>query len=154
MIGSECVAKRVVVNRHRIARQLVCRGIWENASTDCRSGSSLLNSTSMKPEEQADDTSIPFMDEKHLRDFLEGRTSHPGAVVFPDHLQQAVAEVNRRLARQQHKFLSAQNILLAAQNRMLESQEAVANSLKWATWVLSFATIVLAGATIVLVTKT
>ena len=102
-------------------------------------------------DEQADDTSTPFLDEKHFRDFLEGRSSHPGQVVFPDHLRQAMAEMNRRPARQQGKFLAAQNALLAAQNRLLESQEEAAKSLKWATWVLSFATIVLAGATVVLV---
>ena len=112
------------------------------------------NSVSMNPEEQADDTSIPFVNEKFFRDFLQGKISHPGQVGFPEHMQQAMAEMNRRLARQQHNFLSAQNILLAAQNRLLESQEAVANSLKWATWVLSFATIVLAGATVALVIKT
>ncbi len=109
---------------------------------------------SMNPEDQADDTSIPFMDEKFFRDFLQGKISHPGQVGFPEHLQQAMAEMNRLLARQQHKFLSAQNILLAAQNRLLESQDAVAKSLTWATWVLAFATTVLAGATIVLVIKT
>jgi hypothetical protein len=94
----------------------------------------------MNPEEQADDTSIPFMDEKPLRDFLEGRSSHPGQVVFPDHLRQAMAEMNRRLARQQAKVLKAQNVLI-------KSQERVAKSLRLATWVLAFATTVLAGVT-------
>ena len=28
-------------------------------------------------DEQADDTSTPFLDEKHFRDFLEGRSSTP-----------------------------------------------------------------------------
>jgi hypothetical protein len=105
------------------------------------------NSMSMNPEDQADDTSIPFMDEKFFRDFLEGKISHAGQVGFPENLQHVMAEMNRRLARQQIKFL-------VAQNRMLESQEAVAQSLTWATWVLSLATIVLAGATVVLVVKT
>jgi hypothetical protein len=109
------------------------------------------NSMPMNPEDQADDTSIPFMDEKFFRDFMAGKISHPGQYGFPENLQQAMAEMNRRLARQQTKFLAAQNILLAAQNRMIESQDGVAKSLTRATWVLAFATIFLAVATIVLV---
>ncbi len=91
-------------------------------------------------DEQADDTSIPFVNEKYFRDFLEGRGSHTGQVDFSHHLQIVAAEMNRRLVRQQVKLLAAQNILL-------ESQETVAKSLKRATWVLSIATIVLALAT-------
>jgi hypothetical protein len=93
-------------------------------------------------DEQADDTSIPFADEKYIRDFLEGRVSSIGQVDFPLHLQTVVAEINRRLVRQQAKLLETQNTLL-------ESQEKVAKSLKRATWVLSFATVALVLATLV-----
>jgi len=88
-------------------------------------------------DEQADDTSIPFVPDKFLREFMEGKLSHPGHTVFPDHLQLVAAEMNRRLVRQQAKFLAAQNVLL-------KSQDKVAKSLKRATWVLSFATLLLA----------
>ncbi len=87
------------------------------------------------------------MDEKHFRDQVEGRGSHPGQQDFPHHFQVVAAEMNRRLVRQQVKSL-------AAQNDLLKSQEGVAKSLRNATWVLSIATAVLAIATIVLAIKT
>ena len=106
------------------------------------------------PDEQTDDTSIPLIEDQYFRDFLNGKGPFESQADFPSRFQRVAAEMNRRLARQQGKFLAAQNILLAAQNQMLESQEAVAKSLTWATWVLAVATLVLAGATIVLVVKT
>ena len=99
------------------------------------------------PDEQKDDTSIPFVSDQYFRDFLAGKVSIPSHSDFANIFQQIAAEMNRRLVRQQAKVIEAQNVLI-------KSQEAVANSLKWATWVLSFATIVLAGATVVLVIKT
>ncbi|MGC2441972.1 hypothetical protein [Candidatus Binatus sp.] len=89
-----------------------------------------------------DDTSISFMDDAGLRAFVNGETTHVGATVFQDYCRLAEAEMNRRLARHQLKFLADQNALLV-------SQEALAKSLKRATWVLSIATMALVLATLV-----
>jgi hypothetical protein len=85
-------------------------------------------------DEQADDTSMPFVKDEYLRSFLEGKEGYPGQADFPDKCQLVSAEMNRRLVRQQVKVLAAQEIL--------------AKSLTRATWVLSVATIVLAFATL------
>jgi hypothetical protein len=85
-------------------------------------------------DEQTDDTSVPFVSDRYLRDFLKGKEGSPSQADFPAKFQQVSAEMNRRLVRQQNKLLAA--------------QETLAKSLTRATWVLSFATIVLALATI------
>jgi hypothetical protein len=93
-------------------------------------------------DEQPDDTSIPFVEEKYFRDFLAGKVSIPSHSSFPNNFQLVAAEMNRRLVRQQAKALAAQNVLI-------KSQEGVAKSLTRATWVLSLATIFLVLATLV-----
>jgi len=92
-------------------------------------------------DEQADETSIPFVPDKYFRDFLERGSIQPSHVHFSNEFQRIAAEMNRRLVRQQVRLIAAQGVLL-------ESQERVAKSLTRATWVLSIATIVLAFATI------
>jgi hypothetical protein len=85
-------------------------------------------------DEQADDTSTPFVKDEYLRRFLEGKEGHPSQADFPAKFQLVSAEMNRRLARQQGKMLAAQEILTKSVTR--------------ATWVLSVATILLAFATL------
>ena len=98
------------------------------------------------PDEQTDDTSIPFVSDEYFRTFLAGKISTPSQSRFPNDFQLVAAEMNRRLVRQQVEVLKAQNVLI-------ESQDGVAKSLRLATWVLSIATIALAGATVALVFK-